>query len=143
MVKSHPANQTISEIPLGAEPYASPECRDLDVTTLPLHVVLKDATSVVEGIGDDRIEVLTSGCRTRAISHHEVRTGNRYLDANAMGFTVPMPMVRRLDGYTAARDAVGESLELGGSATDVFFDGWRCLDATEGDLDGDLHVRLL
>jgi hypothetical protein len=111
-----------------------------DVPPQPLHMVLKDAPGHVECIVDDGIEVLTSGRRTRAISHHEVGAGHGYLDSNAVRLTVLMPMIGRLDSNAAVRDSAGERFELGGSPTDVVFDGWGCIDATERDLDGGLHV---
>jgi hypothetical protein len=103
-------------------------------------MVLKDTPSVVEDVVDDGVEVLAGGIWTGANADHEIRARNGHLDSNAMGLSVLVSMVRRLDGYAAMRDAVEKCLELRGSAIDVVCDGCRCLDAAERDLNGGLHV---
>jgi hypothetical protein len=119
---------------------STPEVSDGGSPSLALHMVLKDTPSVVEDIVDDGIEILACGIWTWANSDHEVRPGNRHLDANAMGLSVPVSMVRRLDGYAAMRDAIKKCLELRCTPIDVVCDGCRCLDAAERDLNGGLHV---
>jgi hypothetical protein len=106
-------------------------------------MVLKDARGVVEDVVDNGIEILPRGIRARANPDHEIRSWNRHLDANAMGLSVLVSMMRRLHRDAAMCHAVEKGLELRGSPTDVVFDRRRCLDAAERDLDGDHHVRLL
>ena len=120
-----------------------PEFSDGGGASLPLDMVLKDASSVIEDVVDDGIEVLARGIWTGATTDHEICAGDCHLDSNAMGLTVLVSMVRRLDGYAEVRDAVEKCLELRGSPIDVVCDGRRCLDAAERDLNGGLHVRLL
>ena len=122
---------------------STPQLSDRGGASLPLHMVLKDTASVVEDVVDDSIEVLACGIWTGANTDHEIRAGNCHLDANAMGLSVFVSMVRRLDSYAEVRDAVEKCLELRGSPIDVVCNGRRCLDAAERDLNGGLHVRLL
>jgi hypothetical protein len=69
--------------------------------------------------------------------------GKAQVDSNVIEVALLMMLVGSLDGYAAARDVLGELLELRGALAHRGLDGRRAVDVVKHDLQRDLHKLLL
>jgi hypothetical protein len=122
-----------------AHPTVSLGLMRLRVASLPSHVILKHASRVVERVIDRGVHVSVAGPYVRSPADDELVSRNRQVDEDPVVPSVPMVLMRCLQGDVATDDSVEERPELRGSLTDVILDSGGTLDTAKGDLNGILH----
>ena len=107
----------------------------LGVATPPLHVILKHACRVIEGIIDGGKKIPMSRAFIGRSADDELGSGHREADPNTVGpALLVVVVVRSLQGDPATRDVIEKRVELRRSVANVLVDRWRAVQSSKGEL---------
>jgi hypothetical protein len=106
----------------------------------PVDPILELPAGGIEGVANRHVDVLVRVVSFRVTADDQLRTGKRHQNAHVIDGALVMAPVLRFDAYSAARNSVGEVLELFRLAGDSGLDRGRLLKAAKRDLQRNVHL---